>query len=199
MKIKKYFLEEWRDVANYQGLYKVSSVGRVKSLERIVIRSDGKQQTVSERILKAETTKKGYLQVALCKNGKMKAMKVHRLVATAFIPNPNGYKEVNHKDEDKTNNRVENLEWVTASYNINYGTRNERFAKANKENGLYERQAKAFSKAVQQIDKESGEVIAEFPSVNEVQRQLGFDKGYISACCLGKHKLAYDYLWRYAS
>lgn len=179
MKIIKYFGEIWLDVVGYVGLYKVSSAGRVKSLKF------GK-----ERILKPAPNGSGYLLVNLYKDGKMKTMKVHRLVATAFIPNPDNLPFINHKDENKANNRVENLEWVTASYNINYGTRNERVAKSLTNGKL--------SKPVLQIDKDSNEVIATYPSAREVERQLGFDKGYISNCCNGKYKQAYGYLWRFA-
>ena len=113
--------EEWRDIEGYEGLYQVSNLGRVKSLARVVMRSDGKPNTVNEKILKDGITK-GYCAVVLCKDRKKKMYKVHRLVAMAFLSNPHNLPEVNHKDENKKNNRVDNLEWCTSLYNNNYGT-----------------------------------------------------------------------------
>ena len=97
----------------------MSNLGRVKSL------SDSK--TKKERIIKSFTRPDGYVSIVLCKNGKAVNHRVHRLVANAFIDNPDNLSEVNHKDEDKTNNRVDNLEWCNSSYNKNYGSRTEKF------------------------------------------------------------------------
>ena len=109
---------------------------------------------------------------------------VHRLVALAFLPNPDNLPQVNHKDENKTNNMVGNLEWCSKSYNINYGTRNERTAKAN-------------WKSIKQFTKD-GFFLKEYPSMKEASRQTGFYKSAISSCCKGKRKSAYGYIWRYA-
>lgn len=105
--------EIWLPIEGYDGLYQVSSYGRVKSLR-------GRYGNPREKILRQGKLKNGYLQVALCKEGKLKHYLVHRLVATAFIQNPNGYRCVNHKDECKTNNCADNLEWCTQKYNLNY-------------------------------------------------------------------------------
>lgn len=105
--------EEWRDILGYEGLYKVSNLGMVYSMKR-------------KKIMKLSKTEKGYYKVYLMKDGTGKHKKVHRLVAEAFIPNPNNLPQVNHKDEDKTNNIVTNLEWCTAEYNSNYGTHKEK-------------------------------------------------------------------------
>ena len=110
-------MEEWRDIEGYEGLYQISNKGRVKSLNYRMTRKEG--------ILKPNDTQ-GYLQIRLCKNKNHKHYYVHRLVADAFIPNSNNLPEVNHKDEDKHNNCVDNLEWCTSQYNANYGTRNVR-------------------------------------------------------------------------
>lgn len=161
--------EIWKEIDGYEGLYQVSNLGNVKSLK------NGRWGTGKERILMAGKHKLGYLFVILFKEGKMKNYKVHRLVAEAFIPNPQKLPEVNHKDEDKSNNRVENLEWCDRKYNCNYGTRTERTSK-------------------RVICEETGIV---YPSLSEVYRQLGFDNSYIGACCKGRYKQAYGYTWRY--
>ena len=111
--------EVWKDVVGYEGLYQVSNLGRLKSAPRP--RTKG-------GLLKPQYDRKGYLTFGLCKNGKSKMAKIHRLVAEAFIPNPGKLPEVNHKDEQKDNNCVENLEWCTTQYNSNYGTRVARIA-----------------------------------------------------------------------
>ena len=111
--------EEWRDIKGYEGYYQVSNLGRVKSLSRYVAKGV-RRMYVAERILKTRKNKNGYLAVYPCKNGRNVAMDVHRIVGLVFIPNPNGYKDINHKDGDKENNRVENLEWVTRSQNIKH-------------------------------------------------------------------------------
>ena len=104
--------EEWRDIKGYEGKYKVSNLGRVYSFYKRECLEPGEV--------------KGYLQVSLYKNGKRNIFNVHRLVALHFIPNSNNYKEVNHKDENKQNNRVDNLEWCDRKYNQNYGSRTQR-------------------------------------------------------------------------
>ena len=116
-------MEEWRDIKGYEGLYQVSNEGRIKSLERIANRSDGKVEILKEKIRKLTKDKDGYLCVPLVKELKRKFCKVHRLVAKAFIDNPDNLPEINHKDECKSNNSVENLEWCDRKYNTNYGTR----------------------------------------------------------------------------
>lgn len=186
---KRYFFEIWKDIYEYEGLYQISNYGRVKSVKRKVIRGNGREQLVKERLLKQAEKKNGYLYVVLYKEGKMKHYLVHQLVAKHFIPNPNNYKEVNHKNENKKLNVVWNLEWVSHKYNINYGTCIERMAKTLTNGKL--------SKAVLQINKETREVIKEFPSTHQVERELGFANTSISACCLGKYKSAYGYIWRY--
>lgn len=108
--------EEWRDIEGYEGLYQVSNLGRVKSLR-------DKNNKERELILKPKIMRNGYLKVDLCKNGKQKTFTVHRLVATVFISNPKNFPVVNHKDENKLNNNVSNLEWCTVLYNNCYGTR----------------------------------------------------------------------------
>lgn len=112
--------EVWRDVPGYEGLYEVSTLGNVKSIRK---------QGSAGGIMKQQVDKKGYCIVALCKHGKYRHMSVHRLVALAFIPNHGEYPCINHKDENKANNCVENLEWCTYRYNNCYGTARERASK----------------------------------------------------------------------
>lgn len=118
--------ETWRDIPGYEGLYQVSNLGRVKSLP--------KYNCNKERIMKQTVNPRNKrLSVMLCKSpSSHKRIYIHRLVASAFIENPNGYREINHKDEDPQNNIVENLEWCSRKYNMNYGTTPKRFNIKNK-------------------------------------------------------------------
>ena len=115
--------EIWKDIDGYPG-YQVSNYGRVKSLDRVSF----KGSNMKGRILNQRTNEKGYLLVRLQNSdtGESDMFRVHRLVALAFIPNPGNLPQVNHKDEDKTNNNIDNLEWCTNWYNNHYGTRYER-------------------------------------------------------------------------
>ena len=167
-------MDKWKAIAGYEGLYEVSDLGRVKSLKY------GK-----ERILKPRKHTNGYLHVCLYKDGKVEQPKIHRLVADAFIPNPNNLETVNHKDEVKTNNTVTNLEWMSIKDNNNYGTRNKRVGEA-------------LSKQVKMFDKKTGELLAIFSSIHEAWRVTGIHKSNISKCCLGKQKSAGGYIWKYS-
>lgn len=110
--------EIWKDIPGYEGLYQVSSLGRVKSLQRYIRYSTGRVQLLPERILKNSQQSTGYYTVGLYdSNHKSKTLSVHRLVATTFLDNPNNLPEVNHSDGDKSNNAVTNLEWCTELYN----------------------------------------------------------------------------------
>lgn len=162
--------EEWRDVVGYEGLYQVSSEGRVKSLKR-----KGRRK---ERILKHQIDRNGYLRLNLCAGGKSRLFFVHRLVCQAFHENPDNNPCVNHIDENKTNNAASNLEWCTYEENNNHGTRNERA-----------------SKPVGQYSLE-GKLIKLWPSLTEVKRQTGFDQGNISEAANGKRKQAYGFIWK---
>ena len=175
-------MEEWRDVKGYKGKYMVSNIGRVKSLN---YRNTGK-----EGIMKPQDNGHGYLQVELCKDGKREQPLVHVLVATAFLENPDNLPEVNHKDEDKANNCVENLEWCDRAYNLNYGTRNKRISEKMTNNPKR-------GKPVIGINKVSG-LIMEFPSLMEAERQTGISNSNICACLNGRYKSAGGYTWQYS-
>ena len=176
--------EVWKDIKGYEGIYQVSNMGRVKSLERIIIDKLGRERYQKERILKPVKKRDGYLQVHLCNgSGKEKKILVHRLVCKAFHQNPKNKPEVNHINEDKSDNRACNLEWVTSKENINHGTRNARVAKTQ-------------GKSVAQYTL-NGELVKIWPSTREVQRQLGFYHNHISLVARGERKTAYGYVWKY--
>ena len=121
-------MEEWKDIEGYEGLYQISNKGRVRSLERYVRGRGDSIQKVKGGIKSVYKMSDGYYGVTLNRNDKSSIKKIARLVAKAFIPNPNNLPQVNHKNELKDDNNVENLEWCDASYNINYGTRSKRVA-----------------------------------------------------------------------
>ena len=168
--------EYWKPVVGFEGLYEVSNWGKVKSLNY--------NHTGKEKILKPKTDRYGYLRVCLHKSSKRYYKTIHRLVAEAFLPNDDLFKtDINHKDENKENNHVDNLEWCNAQYNNNYGTR-------------IERAVKLYSKAVLQYSFD-GTLIKEWQSSFQVKQQLGFDNSAIAKCCNGKFKQMYGFIWRY--
>ena len=179
--------EYWKPVVGYEGLYMVSNCGRVKSFDRWVKGRNGSVRFIKGRILKPTTNLYGYLFVKLCKDGKVKPFTVHRLVAEAFLPNPDNLPCVNHKDENKQNNNVSNLEWCSAQYNNTYGTRIERVAEKTTNGKL--------SKPVLQYTL-NGEFVREWESIAECDRN-GYNQGNVYACCQGKQKTHKGYIWKY--
>ena len=181
--------EIWKTIEGYEN-YMVSNLGRVKSLRF------GK-----EKILKQTITNQNYCLVGLCKEGKTKTFRVHKLVARAFIPNPQNLPQLNHKDEVKTNNCVDNLEWCTAKYNSNYGTRNERCSKTMK--GMKRTQetkdkiSKAKSKPILQFNREGTKILGKFNSVTQASKKLNINRGNICSCCNGKLKITGNYRWMF--
>lgn len=163
-------MELWRDIPNYEGLYQVSNYGQVKSL---------KQR--KEKLLKQAKEKNGYYSVSLNKDGNSETNTIHRLVAKAFIENPNNYPCVNHKDGNKGNNCVDNLEWVNHSKNMKHAYKT--------------RLTQGPIKRVNQYDLE-GNYIKTWKSITEARQELniGF---HISDVCNGKRNHAGGYIWRY--
>lgn len=130
-------IEEWRPIEGYEGLYEVSNTGRVRSVDRYV-KSKGESYWLRKgKMLSPGKDTYGYLFVILTCNGKRKAINVHRLVAKAFIENPDNLPQVNHKDEVKSNNCVENLEWCTAKYNNKYGSRKDKVRESKLKSGYW--------------------------------------------------------------
>ena len=170
--------EIWKDVVGYEGLYEVSNLGNIRNRSTL-------------RVLKPIYTRTGYAMVWLYgkggtagKNGK--SVQVHRIVAIAFLGQPSGKSEVNHLNENKADNRVCNLEWCTHQENSSYGTRGKRIGKANT-NGKQ-------SKAVYQFTT-SGELVAKYPSMAEMQRSTGYRKGNVWKQMVGERETAYGFKW----
>ena len=194
--------EVWKPIEGYEGLYEVSSLGNVRSLDRRVKGKDGKIIRHIGLTLKPSSCR-GYLHVILNKDGHFKACTVHRLVANAFIPNADNKPQINHIDGDKANNRVDNLEWVTQSENIRHsyetGLRGDANRLASQVNMAKAREEawKTTRKPVLQLDMNS-EVVRMFCSENEAARETGVPQANISKCLLGKRNKAGGYQWRYA-
>ena len=170
-------IEEWRDIEGYEGLYQVSNKGRVRSF----------YYSTEGKILKQSKDKDGYNCIGLHKNKITKYCKVHRLVANAFLQNPNNLPEIKHKDECKTNNSVENIEWCDRKHNVTWNDLHKRSGYKNRNNIL--------SKKVCQLTKE-GDLIAIYSSTREAERN-GFNHCNISMCCNGLSYTHKGFKWKY--
>ena len=189
-----YMQEEWRDIEGYERLYQVSSLGRVKSVERQnTYKNNGKVKTFhkKERILSLVNGRYNYKLVTLAKKGKRTMYRVHRLVAEAFIPNPDNKPQVNHIDEDKSNNRADNLNWMTAMENMHWGSCLE------KTHSKKNYKAEAAKRMVPVIAvKNSKEQF--FDSIKSASEELGLYRSAISQCLSGKQHETGGYSFRYA-
>lgn len=172
------------DVKDYEGHYMVDARGNVFSLKR-------------NRVMTPCKSNNGYLQVHLTKDGKMKSFKIHRLVAMAFIPNPYNLPQVNHKDEDKCNNHVDNLEWCTQSYNLNYNDGQKRRAKSRNYEDISRKRSNSQSKEVTQYDFD-GSIIAVWKNAYVAEKH-GYNRGMINQCCIGNKKSHRGYIWKYTN
>ncbi len=192
--------EEWRPVVGYEGLYEVSNLGRIRTVEHYCFRGRYNQKSLVEPRIRVLNEKSGYLKVNLSKGSKRETLLVHRLVAEAFIPNPEGLPQVNHKDENKKNNAVWNLEWCTVYYNNNYGTHNERcrsgnIGKKHSEEAVAKVAAKHKKPVVALKD---GVIVLRFESAADANR---FNKDFnyigISACCNERLNTYKGYKWQF--
>ena len=173
--------EIWKDIKEYEGLYQVSNLGNIKSLRKL---RNGTNVILKEKLLKPGRLKYGHLSVVLTKNRITKTFRVHRLVAEAFIPNPNNYPVINHKDENPSNNAITNLEWCTIKYNTNYGT-------------AIQRRTESKSIPINQYDLQ-GTFIKRWKSAKEIEDTLNYAHGSICKCCRNKLKKFKGFIWRYA-
>lgn len=179
-------IEEWRNIKDYEGFYQVSNLGRVRSIDRVINNRFFKGQ-----IRKPKLDKYGYLVVNLSMNKKSKFYTIHRLVAKAFLENPNNFPEVNHKNEIKTDNCVENLEWCTTQYNSSYGSRAEKIIETRNKKEL-----KKAEKPVIMLTFE-GKPINEYKSISEASRQNNISIGNLWSVLNGRLKHTGGYCWKY--
>ena len=218
--------ENWKPIKDFEGYYEISSFGRVKSLNRVIETSNGINKKIKERILKSSKNSNGYLIVKLKKNNKPKIFKVHRLVAEAFIPNPEGKPYIDHINTIRTDNRVSNLRWVTQKENCNNELSKKNYSEAQKGHEVSEETKKKISEVhkgrkhteetkkklkghevseetKKKIGKGNGKLVycieldKIFESTCEASRELGISQSSISLVCRGKRKTAGGYHWEY--
>lgn len=168
-------VEVWKDIPEYEGLYQASTFGKIRSLDRYV-NNRFKNILRKGKILKPSKSKNGYLRVVLMKDGIKKYYSVHRIVAKTFLPNNLKLEQINHKNEIKTDNRIENLEWCTVSYNKRY----------------------SIAKKVDQFDS-NGNYIRTWYCIRDIEKELGITNNSINHCLKGKNKTAGGYIWRHTN
>ena len=166
--------EVWKDVAGYEGYYQVSNEGRVRSVDRYVNSRNGKRLSKG-KLLRPKQNVDGYLCLTLSKKNQISLVRVNRLVAEAFIDNPDELPVVNHIDRNKINNNADNLKWCTVEYNARYSS----------------------AKAIAQYDKQ-GNLIREWEAISDAHRELGINLSNIAQCCRGFRATAGGYVWRHA-
>lgn len=172
--------EIWKDVVGYEGLYQVSNLGNVKSL----IGWDVSKQQYIKREKVLSPSESEYKRVVLYKDGKCKTISIHRLVAKTFLDNPNNLPQINHKDENKYNNCVDNLEYCTHKENMNHGTKQERESNVKTKYKVF------------QYDLH-GNFIKEWKNLREIEQNTNYKKSNIGYCCRNKNKTAYGFKWKY--
>lgn len=176
------YKEIWRDIQGFEGFYQVSNMGRVRSRDRLIVYSNGRHRHFKGQLIRPVKTNSGYWQIRMKKNERVTHEYVHRLVAKAFIPNPKGLPEINHKDENRLNNQVANLEWTDRLGNINYGNRSKKFAVS-----------RGFKVGQFTLD---GKLIRAYYSTHEAGRH-GYCQASVSKCARGKSKSYKGYIWKY--
>jgi hypothetical protein len=181
-------MEIWKDIEGYEGLYQVSNLGRIKSLERKV-KNQFNEYIIKEKIKKLSDNGHGYLHLTLYKNGKFKQFYIHRIVAEAFLSNSKNYLEINHKDGNKQNNCIDNLEWCTSSQNKKHAFKiGLKISKKGRDNDK--------SIKIKQMDK-NNKLINIFYGIREAERKTNINHTSIILCCKGKRKTAGGYKWKY--
>lgn len=183
--------EVWKDIPGYEGLYQASNLGRIRSLDRDIVCYASNQHKsnietkrhLKGKILKCCIDKDGYYRLSLNKNGKTKYFRVCRLITMTFMPSNDNSLQINHKDENKKNDSVDNLEWCTCKYNQNYGTRNEKISKS--------RMRKVYKYDLQD------NFIEEFESVDAAAKNVNKNFSNISSACSGRQKTCGGYKWSY--
>ena len=180
--------EIWKDIKDYEGMYQVSNMGKVKSLERTVIRKDGIALFVKEKILKHADNGCGYLHIALCANNNQKTCKIHKLVLETFVVNVNNKRTINHKNGIKHDNRLDNLEYMTHKENVQHAIRIGLISNEKNKN---------FRKKVLMLTLDNKPLLM-FDSQAKAGEMTGINYRRISACCTNKEKTAGGYKWEFA-
>lgn len=184
--------EFWADISGWEDSHEVSNYGRVRTKERDVLYNNGRTHHYRSKILKVFVNSKGYCYVYLSNQTHKKAecsRRLHQVVLCAFEKKPEGCNQINHKDENKLNNSLDNLEWCDGKYNMNYGLRTDIFRRKVTNDPRR-------SKKVKQLDLNDN-VLKTFPSLRQIQREYGFQKVHIREACNGKLKTAYGYKWEW--
>lgn len=178
--------EIWKDIKGYEGHYKISNFGRIYSQDQYVPCGNGKgyMRFIPGKFLKILTASNGYPSIGLFKNRKVKVFRIHRLIASAFIPNPEDKPHINHKNANKSDNSLENLEWCTQSENMRHMVKMGRANRASQE------------KAIFQIDL-NGNLIQEWKSGRLASRELKIGQRNLSKCLRGRAKTAYGFIWKF--
>lgn len=179
--------EIWKPIKGYEGYYEISSYGRLRSCDRIIVQGKNFLHLKGRFMCPSICRSTGYYITTLSRNGIKKRKLLHRLIAKAFIPNPDNKPMIDHINGVRTDNGIENLRWCTNRENLTFPIASENRIKCKA----------PISKKVAQIDRYTQKVIKVFRSTGEVHRQLGFKSPNISRCCRGEKPTAYNYIWRY--
>lgn len=198
--------EIWKDIKGFEGLYQVSNMGEMRALDKYVnagIKNNKVVKKTGKKLL-LQTTKRGYKHISICKNGKSKNINIHRIVMETFCPDKKDFKympyekledidlsklEVNHKDENPSNNKLSNLEWCTHSYNINYGDRKRK---------VLEGIMKTKYNFTPVIQKDlNGNFICKYDSIKQASIATGLYRSQISRCARGIYKQSGGFIWEF--